>query len=735
MDFGFLASYRKTSRWTKAAMLVLVCVLAIGLAKVLPVAIRFARSVYHGPVVITAVFPADGASAAPAATKVQASFNRPLGGSAEAVRFQLIDGNGSRINGSVSFNDLLTTATFTPSQPLVPGMVEAGVTVGQGQTMAWRFAVPAKQPLAIGDGGPIVLINTGSNVFEGFYSEILRAEGLTSFSTKDISNLDRATLATHTVALVTGPVTDPEHMALLNKWVEDGGKLIAMRPSGALGALAGLSPSSATVEDGYLKMDTTTAPAKGLVSETIQFHGAADVVALAEGTRSIAALYRDAASSVEAPAVTLRSVGNAGGQIAAFTFDLARSVVLTRQGNPEWAGQERDGLHPVRPNDLFYGPALHDPQANFVDLDRITIPQADETMRLLSNLIVHMTYDRAPVAKFWYFPNGARAVLVMAADDHGTGSGTEDSFDRMLALSPKDCDPAKWECARATSWMYETSGMRDHQAADYAAQGFDIGSHVSTYCHNWSEQSLNLAFAQDLEKFRKTYPSLSPQQGSRLHCIVWSDYASQPKIGRSWGIRYDMNYYYWPKDWIKSQTGFMTGSGLPMRFSDTNGELINVYQQETHLVDEIFASAPDEVAKLIDRALGPEGYYGAFGTHYDFHNDFDVQLMEIAVKRGVPMVSVQQMLDWTDGRYGSSFDNKQWKDGVLAFDLKADVLSEGMLQAMLPMDSASGRLGKLLRDGEDVAFATEIRKGIEYALFPGISGPYTAVYAQTAAAN
>ena len=39
----------------------------------------------------------------------------------------------------------------------------------------------------------------------------------------------------------------------------------------------------------------------------------------------------------------LRSVGSNGGRAAAFTYDLARSVVYTRQGNPAWAGQERDG--------------------------------------------------------------------------------------------------------------------------------------------------------------------------------------------------------------------------------------------------------------------------------------------------------------------------------------------------------------------------------------------------------
>ncbi len=53
--------------------------------------------------------------------------------------------------------------------------------------------------------------------------------------------------------------------------------------------------------------------------------------------------------------MTLRSVGTSGGQAAAFTYDLARSVVYTRQGNPAWAAQERDGFAPIRSDDLFYG--------------------------------------------------------------------------------------------------------------------------------------------------------------------------------------------------------------------------------------------------------------------------------------------------------------------------------------------------------------------------------------------
>ena len=70
-----------------------------------------------------------------------------------------------------------------------------------------------------------------------------------------------------------------------------------------------------------------------------------------------------------------------------FAYDLARSVVYTRQGNPAWAGQEQDGLRPVRPDDLFYGNKVGDPQADWVDPQKIAIPQADEQQRLLANLI------------------------------------------------------------------------------------------------------------------------------------------------------------------------------------------------------------------------------------------------------------------------------------------------------------------------------------------------------------
>ena len=55
------------------------------------------------------------------------------------------------------------------------------------------------------------------------------------------------------------------------------------------------------------------------------------------------------------------------------------------------------------------------------DLGKVAIPQADEQQRLLANLVTQMSADRMPLPRFWYFPRGERAVVVMTGDDHASG--------------------------------------------------------------------------------------------------------------------------------------------------------------------------------------------------------------------------------------------------------------------------------------------------------------------------
>lgn len=710
--FGLMAGYR----------VLLICALAV-LAGAVAV---FAGTKPGDEASIVSRYPAPGAQASPH-SKVQVAFDRPIKPEPLTFRLQVRLSNGSYedVPAAVEIAKNYTSAVISPYQAMPRGNMRVSIGAPNMELAEWVFEVGASTLDAESSDGSILLVLGEGPNFGSFYGEILRAEGFTNFASISASAVPSAELQNYQTLIVAG-VLDTASLTPIRKWLDAGGKLIAIRPTGVLADLAGVaSMTTSSSQDGDLVIDTLQRPGAGLVKTPIQFHGPSDTLSLKDGTKALASL---STRSSRSPALTIRSVGNNGGEVAAFAFDLAQSVVLTRQGNPEWAGQERDGKPPIRPNDLFFGAAKFDPKPDFVDLSRVHIPQADEQMRLFSNLILFLGRDGPPQPRFWYFPKGKKAVLIMAADDHGTKDGTPRSFQRMLAADPLDCDASRWECARATSWKFLPTKMTNRQALELRARGFDIGSHATTYCQNWSEGSLAKAFATDLERFRLAFPDLPPQEASRLHCIVWSSYVSQPKISRGWGLRFDMNYYYWPGTWVQGRAGFMTGSGIPMRFFDPEGELLDVYQQETHLVDEIFFEHPESVDALVARAVGPEGYYGAFGTHYDFHNAFDELLMRVARKWDVPMVSAQQMLEWQDGRSNSKVQSLGWDSGRLKLSISADARTNGMLTTMLPLHSSAGELSTLIWNGEEIPFEKETLKGVAYALFPGRSGLYEAIY-------
>ena len=433
-------------------------------------------------------------------------------------------------------------------------------------------------------------------------------------------------LATYDVVILGQSALSGAQVTTLTNWVQGGGNLIAMRPDPQLAGLLGLTSASGTLANAYLKVDTATGPGAGIVGQTIQFHGSADRYTTS-GAQTIATLYSNATTATANPAVTLRSVGSSGGQAAAFTYDLARSVVYTRQGNPAWSGDERDGVGPIRSDDLFFGAKQGDVQPDWVDLSKVAIPQADEQQRLLTNLIEQMNVDRKPLPRFWFLPRDEKAAVVMTGDDHGNG-GTEGRFGQFQALGPPGCLVVDWECVRATSYIYpNTTTLTNSEATAFQNAGFEIALHALTNCSDWADQAeLESLYSDQLAALAANFPGLPAPATSRTHCIVWRDWATQPKVELENGIRLDTNYYYWPPGWIQDRPGMFTGSGMPMRFADLDGSMIDVYQAATQMTDESGQSYPFTIDALLDRALGPEGYYGVFtaNMHTDDPSSADV---------------------------------------------------------------------------------------------------------------
>ena len=247
--------------------------------------------------------------------------------------------------------------------------------------------------------------------------------------------------------------------------------------------------------------------------------------------------------------MTLRSVGSNGGHAAAFTYDLAKSIVETRQGNPAWAGQERDGTAPIRSDDLFFGNAAGDPQPDWVNLNKVAIPQADEQQHLLANLIGQMSADREPLPRFWFLPRDEKAAVVMTGDDHGNG-GTAGRFDQLPGRQPVRLLGRRL-AVRARHLLHlpehpdlrlagrRVSSRRASRSRCTSPPTARIGRrHRARFLLLRPALRVRLELPQSSRRPRPTAPTASPGATGR----------PSRRSSSQHGIRFDTNYYYWPRE-------------------------------------------------------------------------------------------------------------------------------------------------------------------------------------------
>ena len=690
------------------------------------------------PPAVLGTTPASAATGISVGASVTATFDEPMKAtSITGSTFQLRDSNNALVTATVTFDFATGVATLSSGQVLSYGMTYTATVKGgtngvrdlSGNPMAadktWSFATEASPP-------PVLVVGSTGNKFWSYLVEILKAEGLSSYTALDAAFISPALLAQFNVVILGETPLAPAQVSALTGWVNGGGNLIAMRPDKQLASLLGVTDLGTTLSNAYLDVITSSDPGKGITGTSMQYHGTADRYLL-NGATSVATLYSARSTATVSPAVTLRSVGTSGGQAAAFMYDLARSVVLTRQGNPAWAGQERDGEVGIRPDDLFFGAKVGDVQPDWVDKNRIALPQADEQQRLLANMITFMLRDKLPLPRFWYLPRDEKAVVVMSGDDHA-GGGTAFHFDRFKSLSPAGCVVSAWECVRSTSYIYPNSPLTNTQAAAYVADGFEVAlhpKHLTCPPVPISEAELDALFDTQLAAFQSSYPSVPPSVSSRIHCVFWPGWTTSARVERDHGMRMDANYYHYPGSWIGTTPGFLNGGGFPMRLAETDGTLLDVYQANTNMTDESGQTYPSTVNTLLNNATGALGYFGAFGAN--MHTDYSTPhpgaeaIVAAAQAHSVPVISYKQLLDWTEGRNNSTISGLSWNAGTFTFTTAAAAGSNG-LQTMLPTTGPVGTLRTLRKNGVAVSFSKVTIKGIQYARFTTTTGTFVATY-------
>lgn len=588
---------------------------------------------------------------------------------------------------------------------------------------------------------PILLVtNPGAQPSFGAYlGAILRAEGFVAFRMARLDTINPALLAQFPlVLLAAGPLT-AEAADLFRAYVLNGGRLIAFQPDPRLADLMGVRALGGEVIDGLLSVADHPL-AQGIVTQALQVH---TPIAQYEpaGAETIAWVARRDGSRTSRPAVAVTRAGK--GVAALWAFDLPRNIALIRQGNPAAANQERDGLDGVRTTDLF---------VDWIDPDVADIPQADEQQRLLANMI-HALADALPLPRLWYLPAGATAVLVATGDAHGIWAhhitpGIEIVERYGGTVSVYYTTPAVSNVRRTVrrvQWWGETLPIIGHVFEERS--GYPTPRLVEQWrerghgfgLHPWVEQGVVHGYSHAWNDFVKHgYGPAAPTV--RTHRVLWSGWVDTAKVQAQYGIRMNLDYYHVGPAMRRADGGYMegylVGSGLPMPFVDEQGNVLRVYQQHTHIVDEhqiaafdhgyeMNLSAADAVAlsrRQIDRAV--ERFPSALGlqSHFDpyafspekaaLERDWLDGILSHAAARGVAIMSAEQWLAFTEMRDQAEMHNLTWNeaDGVLTFEAVVDGESRHALMLLLPLEHRQRALCQVTIDSV-LAHAEQKRVG------------------------
>ena len=571
-----------------------------------------------------------------------------------------------------------------------------------------------------------------ANPFGNYLNEILRGEGLVEFERigrHTFSALDPDLLQSYdTVFLAETDLTSADEQ-LLRGYVQNGGNVIAMRPEAALSDLFGVTMEGNRSEQllQYFQAATNLPAAYafpeglGVAGNSLQYHGEATEYSLS-GAESLAWLCDTPGTPSNRPAVTVNRYGE--GTAVAFAFDLAKSVALSRQGNPDWQNTEGDSLNQYRPMDMF----MRSDGRTYYDSDRLPIPHADEAQRLLAN--VAMTTSDMPLPRMWYLPGMSKSLMVNTGD-------AESNYGTQL-------DPAFDDCASYggfySAYLRETGITRSTvaQEAAWRAAGHETGVHMWAGGSEGAgaEAAIDAAFESIIGMLESKFGHGA--RTVRNHTIDWTGWVETAAIEASHGVGMDMNYYHYinvgsPLD----KWGYFTGSGLPQRFVDESGNVLPIYQATTQWPDEWFADKGMSVQQTVDIITGmfeaaeENGFYSAFvnNIHQVRYNGVDPitplwpsLVWEYCRDNGIPSWSGEMLLDFVEARNASQFENLDWTidgqtgEGTLTFDFTTPNGGQD-LTLMIPTQYGGYALSQLYADGSLLSPNIEEIKGIEYAMF------------------
>ena len=508
-----------------------------------------------------------------------------------------------------------------------------------------------------------------------YVAELLQTWGLALYQLLDADQLDGLDPRALPVLIVPVQVQEESATAALLAYARRGGNLVVFRPTGTLAVHAGLEYLEN--KEGPLRLRPSLYPVAGLAGELFPIIGNAATYAATSAARIFAYLshagrYHDESiGAVECPLER--------GKIIAWAFDLPRCVLLLRQGDPQRAEHIPAGDGCARPSHM-----AADLGAN----DSAWIPFADLLARFLVDRV--RQHLPLPVPLLSHLPGVAPGMLLYSGDEDGAAvAANEDEFaavreagGRMnLYIIPERTHSTARDAARYT---------RHH----------DLGPHPNIRPLDGAPVASRLAeFRRQIELFQEKFDLAS--RSLRNHCTAWAGYLEPVEIMEELGIGMDGNFFSgtYMRDRIGAPyAGF--GGAMPMSFCNpTSARLYRVFQQHTHLSDDVLFGEADYSYKLSPQNFAPISARIFDDIAHRFHTPYAVcvhpgnwvnyseqqgrTLLRQASERGLPTWSFDQWLDFWETRHTWRFEELSWDGETLRFRAAGAKLHGG-LRIVLP---------------------------------------------------
>ena len=592
---------------------------------------------------------------------------------------------------------------------------------------ASTFAAPQRN-------APILILGSPGH-FDSYTGEILKAEGFNEFQISSLTspNFSLKYLRKFDLVILTEVPLTNQQRTTLTQIVKEGGNLVAFKPEKELAPVFGLEEKPESLKDAYLAIHASPHITNGLISTTLQFHGTADLYTFQSG-KTIASLYKTPNDSTNYPAVVVNKYGI--GHAIAFVYNLPQSIAYTRQGNPDFAGVEKDGIKGIRAMDLF--------TEGWVDTSKNILNRADEQMRLLSHCIEYLAVFKKPLPAFWYFPDTLKCLVTLTND--GEYRAEEDFEPQFSDIESKG--------AKMVLYILSTEKVSKKATNRWQQKGHEISGHPddTREAEHPTWEGMNKAISTKLAELKSRF-DISMMHTIVNHWFVWCgnkadgtrDFTAQAKIEADYGIGMVINYAHYDNNSNQPRflgsmgytQGNFTGSGLPMKFATANGGTINIYQHLNNVYDQQYMENKDSTGYyncfkgIMDRSLYNEVYsYISIKAHNDeyfFSKTPLGDMLTYAKQHNIPVWTPVKLLSFLKAKDEAGFTDINWSKDGLSFNIKSTLVHPNKLTFRVPYFFSHRKIIEIKIDGVKQNYSIKRVKGYDYAFISIDAGKSYAV--------